>query len=152
LDDAGVAGAVDHDFIWHHTQGFDAVADDLRATSWADIERGSGLSRPDLEKVAGLYARSNATIVTYGLGFTQHNTGTANIHQVANLLLMRGNFGKPGAGIPTCRATAASASPRSLIRRWWTASSALSASGPPRRTAMTRSLRCAPSSTAGPRR
>ncbi len=99
LDDAGTTGAVDHDFIQQHTQGFDAVANDLRAISWPDIERGSGLTRHDLEQVAELYARSNATIVTYGLGFTQHNTGTANIHQVVNLLLMRGNFGKPGAGI-----------------------------------------------------
>lgn len=99
LDDAGMAGALDHDFIQQHTQGFEAVADDVRTTAWPDIERGAGLSRQDLERVAELYARSNATIVTYGLGFTQHNTGTANIHQVVNLLLMRGNFGKPGAGI-----------------------------------------------------
>jgi len=97
--DAGAAEALDQDFIQQHTQGFDTVADDLRATSWPDIERDSGLYQDEMESVAKLYARSNATIVVYGLGFTQHNTGTANIHQVVNLLLMRGNFGKPGAGI-----------------------------------------------------
>lgn len=98
-DEAGATGAVDHDFIQRHTQGFDAVADDLRATPWPEIERSSGLGQRDLEAAAELYARSKATIVTYGLGFTQHSTGTANVHQVVNLLLMRGNFGKPGAGI-----------------------------------------------------
>jgi molybdopterin-dependent oxidoreductase alpha subunit len=49
--------------------------------------------------VAEAYAKSNATIVTYGMGITQHNTGTANVKLIADLLLMRGNFGKPGAGI-----------------------------------------------------
>ena len=99
LDDAGVAGAVDHAFIAEHTQGFEAFASDLRATAWPDIEARSGLQRADLEFVAALYAKSKATIVTYGMGITQHNTGTANVQQTVNLLLMGGNIGKPGAGI-----------------------------------------------------
>ena len=99
LHDAGDAAALDQDFIAQHTQGFDAVARDLRATRWADIERWSGIGQAALEAVAQMYARSNATIITYGMGITQHTTGTANVQLVVNLLLMRGNFGKPGAGI-----------------------------------------------------
>jgi molybdopterin-dependent oxidoreductase alpha subunit len=49
--------------------------------------------------VAAAYAKSNATIVSYGMGITQHIKGTSNVQQIANLLLLRGNFGKPGAGI-----------------------------------------------------
>ncbi|CAB3699530.1 FdhF/YdeP family oxidoreductase [Achromobacter aegrifaciens] len=90
---------LDRPFIAEHTLGFDALAADLHATSWADIETESGLHRADLEHVADAYAKSNATIVTYGMGITQHNTGTANVKLIADLLLMRGNFGKPGAGI-----------------------------------------------------
>lgn len=90
---------LDRPFIAEHTLGFDALAADLHATSWADIETESGLHRADLEHVAEAYAKSNATIVTYGMGITQHNTGTANVKLIADLLLMRGNFGKPGAGI-----------------------------------------------------
>ncbi|MBD9423276.1 FdhF/YdeP family oxidoreductase [Achromobacter sp. ACM04] len=90
---------LDRQFIAEHTLGFDALAADLEATSWADIETESGLQRADLEHVAEAYAKSNATIVTYGMGITQHNTGTANVKLIADLLLMRGNFGKPGAGI-----------------------------------------------------
>ncbi|MGS1109197.1 FdhF/YdeP family oxidoreductase [Achromobacter anxifer] len=90
---------LDRDFIAEHTLGFDALATDLETTSWTDIETESGLHRADLEHVAETYARSNATIVTYGMGITQHNTGTANVKLIADLLLMRGNFGKPGAGI-----------------------------------------------------
>ncbi len=99
LDEAGVAGAIDHEFIAAHTDGFAAVADDLRATQWPDIEATSGLKQAELESVARLYAASEATIVTYGMGITQHAKGTENVQQIANLLLMGGNFGKPGAGI-----------------------------------------------------
>ncbi|PTW94060.1 CbbBc protein [Achromobacter mucicolens] len=90
---------LDHEFISRHTNGYEAFAEDLDATSWADIEQASGLRQRDLEQVADAYARSTATIVTYGMGITQHEKGTSNVQQIAALLLMRGNFGKPGAGI-----------------------------------------------------
>ena len=90
---------LDHEFISRHTNGYEAFAQDLDATSWTDIEQASGLRRRDLELVAEAYARSNSTIVTYGMGITQHEKGTSNVQQIAALLLMRGNFGKPGAGI-----------------------------------------------------
>lgn len=99
-DDAGpAAGVLDHAFIAAHTHGFEALAADLRATSWQEIEATSGLPQPSLRDVAAAYAKSNATIITYGMGITQHHTGTQNVQQIANLLLLRGNFGKPGAGI-----------------------------------------------------
>ncbi|WP_225758582.1 FdhF/YdeP family oxidoreductase [Leclercia sp. Marseille-Q4284] len=94
-----VLGALDHDFIATQTQGFAEFAADIAATSWEAIERESGLSRVDLENVAQIYARSRATIITYGMGITQHNKGTANVRLIADLLLLRGNIGKPGAGI-----------------------------------------------------
>jgi molybdopterin-dependent oxidoreductase alpha subunit len=90
---------LDREFIAAHTEGFDAFAADLEATSWDDIEKESGLMRADLERVAVAYAESNATIITYGMGITQHNRGTANVRLIADLLLLRGNFGKAGAGI-----------------------------------------------------
>ena len=93
------ATVIDHDFIAEHTNGFEALAVDLDATEWADIEAASGLTRSALETVATAYAQSNATIIPYGMGITQHSKGTNNVQQIANLLLMRGNCGKPGAGI-----------------------------------------------------
>ena len=98
LDDE-TKDVLDHAFIAAHTNGFTALAEDLRATRWTAIEKKSGLSRETLEHVARVYAASKATIVTYGMGITQHNKGTENVQQIANLLLLKGNFGKPGAGI-----------------------------------------------------
>ncbi|UCZ84701.1 FdhF/YdeP family oxidoreductase [Pseudomonas sp. L5B5] len=90
---------LDRDFIAQHTLGFAALEADLHATQWADIEQASGLHQADMELVAAAYAKSNATIVTYGMGITQHNEGTANVRLICDLLMLRGNLGKPGAGI-----------------------------------------------------
>ncbi|HTZ70407.1 MAG TPA: FdhF/YdeP family oxidoreductase, partial [Acetobacteraceae bacterium] len=97
--EATIGGVLDHEFLATHTNGFEAFAADLAQTEWSDIEAASGLSRADLEQVAAAYIKSKATIVTYGMGITQHAKGTQNVQQIAALLLLRGNFGKPGAGI-----------------------------------------------------
>jgi formate dehydrogenase major subunit len=95
----GAEAVLDLDFITQHTHGFEAFAEDLRRTSWDEILRVSGLPREQLERVSALYMRGRAVIVCYGMGITQHRLGTANVQQIVNLLLLRGNFGKPGAGI-----------------------------------------------------
>jgi anaerobic selenocysteine-containing dehydrogenase len=96
--DAG-EDVLDRDFIAAHTNGFEAFAEDLRQTQWEAIETACGLNRGALARVADAYIRSNATIISYGMGITQHEKGTQNVQQIAALLLLRGNFGKPGAGI-----------------------------------------------------
>ncbi|HCC5988967.1 MULTISPECIES: FdhF/YdeP family oxidoreductase [Enterobacter cloacae complex] len=97
--EAGRGNVLDHAFIAGHTQGFDDFAADIAQTSWDAIERESGLSQAALKQVADAYAKSNATIITYGMGITQHNKGTSNVRLIADVLLLRGNIGKPGAGI-----------------------------------------------------
>jgi molybdopterin-dependent oxidoreductase alpha subunit len=101
MDDAADPGSevLDREFLAAHTHGFETFATDLRDTEWSAIEATSGLSREALETVAVAYAKSSATILSYGMGITQHSKGTSNVQQIANLLLLRGNFGKPGAGI-----------------------------------------------------
>jgi len=93
------APVLDHAFIAGHTAGFETYAADLAATDWAAVERASGLRRADLEMVAVAYAKADATILCYGMGITQHRTGTENVQQIANLLLLKGNIGRAGAGI-----------------------------------------------------
>jgi molybdopterin-dependent oxidoreductase alpha subunit len=95
----GQEPVLDLDFIARHTHGFETFVDDLRQTTWEDIARVCGLPREQLERVAAVYMRARAVIVVYGMGITQHRLGTANVQQIVNLLLLRGNFGKPGAGI-----------------------------------------------------
>ncbi len=101
-DDAvarGAARVVDAAFIAEHTHGFEAFADAVRACPWDEIERESGLPRAQLEEAAAAYMRSAACMAVYGMGLTQHRNGVQNVQMVVNLLLLRGNIGKPGAGI-----------------------------------------------------
>jgi len=97
--DASGTAIIDREFIRGHTQGFEELTESLGRLEWSDIEAISGLTRDALEQVAAAYAKSNATIISYGMGVVQHLDGTNNVQQIANLLLLRGNFGKPGAGI-----------------------------------------------------
>ncbi|MET0247830.1 MAG: FdhF/YdeP family oxidoreductase [Sphingomonas sp.] len=96
--ETGGAQILDHDFIEQHTHDFIAFAETVRARDWADIERESGLAKSALEDAARVYARSKAVMAIYGMGLTQHVKGVENVRMVVNLLLMRGNIGKPGAG------------------------------------------------------
>jgi molybdopterin-dependent oxidoreductase alpha subunit len=90
---------LDRDFIVAHTQGFDDLAAFVRGREWDQIERCSGLTRSALEAAAAAYMRSRAAIGIYGMGLTQHRKGVATIQMLVNLLLMRGNIGRQGAGI-----------------------------------------------------
>jgi molybdopterin-dependent oxidoreductase alpha subunit len=66
-------------------------------------EAKSGLSRADMKNVAAIYMRANAVIANYGMGITQQKHGVETVKMVVNLLLLRGNIGKPGAGISPIR-------------------------------------------------
>ena len=102
-DEAARAGGeppiLDWNFIREHTQGLEALVDDLKATEWADIERYSGLLRDEIEHAAEVYMKAERAIVVYGMGITQHQRGAQNVQQLANLALLRGHIGRDGAGI-----------------------------------------------------
>ena len=90
---------LDHNFINEHVHGFDDFAANARNCSWEDLERQSGLSRIAIEAAAAIYARAERVIAIYGMGLTQHRAGVETVQMLVNLLLLRGNIGKPGAGI-----------------------------------------------------
>ncbi|WP_332876646.1 FdhF/YdeP family oxidoreductase [Massilia sp. S19_KUP03_FR1] len=96
---ASMARVLDADFLATHTHDFDTFATAVKACAWADIERESGLAQADLETAARVYAGAKAVMAVYGMGLTQHTNGVQNVAMVTNLLLMRGNIGKPGAGV-----------------------------------------------------
>ena len=90
--------AVDHAFIDANTLDYDTFADLVRDTAWPAIERASGLPRAKIEEAAEVLRASRATILCWGMGITQHRRGVATIQTLVNLLLLRGDIGKPGAG------------------------------------------------------
>jgi len=103
LDDAALADrterVLDVDFIARHTVGFEAFAADLRAESWDTIVAEAGVPIEDVLKLADIYVKGRAVIATWGMGLTQHKNSVATIQLLSNLMMMRGNIGRRGAGL-----------------------------------------------------
>ncbi|SFL52830.1 FdhF/YdeP family oxidoreductase [Methylobacterium pseudosasicola] len=103
LHDASLAEGggpvLDEAFIQEHTHGFDTFLAWLETQEWDKLERRSGLHRADMESTAKVYSVSKAVIAVYGMGLTQHRAGVETVQMLVNLLLMRGNMGRGGAGI-----------------------------------------------------
>jgi molybdopterin-dependent oxidoreductase alpha subunit len=95
----GTTPVLDHAFIGEHTHGFDSFVAWLRRQEWPELERRAGLSRTAMEATAVVYAKSRGAMGIYGMGLTQHRAGVETVQMLVNLLLLRGNIGRPGAGI-----------------------------------------------------
>jgi molybdopterin-dependent oxidoreductase alpha subunit len=101
-DDARSTGnprVVDEAFVAEHTHGLEAFAAAVRGADWDQLEKRSGLTRAAMEAAASVYAHAGKVIGIYGMGLTQHRKGVETVQMLANLLLLRGNIGRPGAGI-----------------------------------------------------
>ncbi|WP_077490807.1 FdhF/YdeP family oxidoreductase [Sinomonas mesophila] len=89
---------VDRAFVESQTEGFEAYAAARATIDWEETEKATGLSRLAISEVAGMLARSKGTIICWALGVTQQPHSVDTIREIINLLLLQGNFGKPGAG------------------------------------------------------
>jgi molybdopterin-dependent oxidoreductase alpha subunit len=92
------AGAVDREFVDRHTDGYEAFVADLEQHSLSSLIEASGVAEEQVRAAARVISNSKALIVCWAMGLTQHQHAVGNIQEVVNLLLMRGMFGKPGAG------------------------------------------------------
>lgn len=97
--DASGNGLLDDAFIATHTEGFDALATDVTAESWRTITTASGLTEAQLRSAGDIYLASDKVICCWGMGITQHRHSVATIQMLANLMLLRGQIGRPGAGL-----------------------------------------------------
>jgi molybdopterin-dependent oxidoreductase alpha subunit len=98
VEEAGTP-VLDRAFIAEHTRGYEAFEAAAKTCDWQAIERHSGLSRNALEGAATIYANAKAVMFIYGMGLTQHKKGVQTVQTMVNLALMRGNIGRPGAGM-----------------------------------------------------
>ncbi|MEU9966156.1 FdhF/YdeP family oxidoreductase [Streptomyces malaysiensis] len=92
-------GAIDEEFIREHTHGFEEFAAAARAADWDETLRATGLDRADIDRALAMVLASKRTIVCWAMGLTQHKHSVPTIREVVNFLLLRGNIGRPGAGV-----------------------------------------------------
>jgi molybdopterin-dependent oxidoreductase alpha subunit len=99
-EDLNPGQVVDRKFIDEFTVGFADFEQNIRNTSWEEIEEISGISRSQLLEAANLIAHKQKIITCWAMGVTQQRQGVQTIQEIVNLQLMKGAIGKPGAG--TC--------------------------------------------------
>lgn len=89
----------DHAFIAEHTATVDEYLAVVDATPWEQIESQSGLPLGEIELAARMYVKARKVIMCWAMGITQHRHSVPTIQEIANLMLLRGNLGQPGAGL-----------------------------------------------------
>ncbi|MGK9061706.1 FdhF/YdeP family oxidoreductase [Pseudomonas asiatica] len=99
----GEPAVFDHAFIAEHTSGIDAYLETVDATPWAHIVEQSGLTQAEIELAARMYRKAERVIMCWAMGVTQHRHSVPTVQEIVNLQLLRGNVGKPGAGLSPVR-------------------------------------------------
>ncbi|MBL8148466.1 MAG: FdhF/YdeP family oxidoreductase [Blastocatellia bacterium] len=97
-EDAKPGTVLDWQFIKEQTIGFEEFATSLKAANWDEIVEQSGIDRKQITEAAKVAIEAKRMIVCWAMGLTQHKNAVGNIQEIVNLLLMRGQLGKPGAG------------------------------------------------------
>lgn len=92
-------GAVDEEFVGEHTHGYEEFTEAARAADWDETLEATGLSREHIEEALAMVLASERTVVCWAMGLTQHKHSVPTIREVVNFLLLRGNIGRPGAGV-----------------------------------------------------
>ena len=92
-------GILDHDFIRQHCSGFESYRDRVMNTPWEVLVTASGVEKRQIVEAAEVYYRAKNVIASWCLGITHHSNAVHTIREMVNLLLLRGNIGKPGAGV-----------------------------------------------------
>ena len=102
--EAAAPGTVlDHEFLDEHTQGLDDLRDHLADLDEAAVLEATGLSAAQIDDLAERYIAAERVIITWAMGLTQQRKGVDTIKEIINLLLLRGNIGRPGAGASPIR-------------------------------------------------
>ena len=94
---------LDHEFIAEHCDGFEAFAEHIAQVDDAAVERATGLPAAEIDEFAERYLRADRVIIAWAMGITQHRRSVDTIKEIINLLLLRGNIGRPGAGASPIR-------------------------------------------------
>lgn len=93
------AGAVDEEFVREHTHGYEEFVAAAGEADWDETLAATGLERAEIERALEMVLASERTVVCWAMGLTQHKHSVPTIREVVNFLLLRGNIGRPGAGV-----------------------------------------------------
>ena len=93
------SGLVDQHYIDSYCEHYDSYSSFITGLAWDDIEKDCGIERSQIEALAEIYAKSDRTVFSWGMGLTHHHNGSDNIEAIASLALLRGMIGGEGKGL-----------------------------------------------------
>ncbi len=92
-------GHVDEAFVNEFADGWKLHRDHIRSLDWSELVEESGVSRKTIDRIAQVYAEAPNAIFCWAMGITHHQHGVENVQAIANLAMVRGMLGRPGAGL-----------------------------------------------------
>lgn len=99
-EDQDPSSVIDHSFVAEHTNGIEAYRQLCQEANWDALCGQSGVSRDEIEQLADSISQGKRRLITcWAMGITQHRNAVATIREIANLHLMLGAIGRPGAGL-----------------------------------------------------
>jgi formate dehydrogenase major subunit len=96
-------GLTDEQYIQAHTSGFEDLKTMVKDFSPEAMEKVCGIDAATIRDVARTYARSERSIIFWGMGISQHVHGTDNSRCLIALTLITGQVGRPGTGLHPLR-------------------------------------------------
>jgi molybdopterin-dependent oxidoreductase alpha subunit len=98
-EDEKLSNIIDKKFVESNTSGYNELKDSIKSENWDYIVENSGVKKSEIEEAAKIYLHADKVIISWCLGITHHKNSVLTIQEIVNLLLLRGNIGKKGAGI-----------------------------------------------------
>ena len=96
-------GLTDQQYVQARTDGFEAVAENVKAYAPEAVAERCGIPAETIREVARIYAKSEASIIFWGMGIAQSVHGTDNARCLITLAAITGQVGRPGTGLHPLR-------------------------------------------------
>ncbi|KON87668.1 oxidoreductase [Sporosarcina globispora] len=91
-------GWADKKFLREKVNGLEEFVINLENYTLEFAEETTGISKDNLIKMAEMIHEANSVSALWAMGVTQHLGGSDTSTAISNLLLVTGNYGKPGTG------------------------------------------------------
>ena len=93
----------DKQYVQSMTSGFEQLKESIKGFSPEEMSEKCGIPADTLREVARVYAKSDRSIIFWGMGISQHVHGTDNARCLITLSLITGQIGRPGTGLHPLR-------------------------------------------------
>jgi molybdopterin-dependent oxidoreductase alpha subunit len=102
-EDGSPGSVLDHNFLTNSARGLPELRAHLATLDDSAVRAATGLEDAEIDELADRYVASRRTIICWAMGLTQHKAAVPTIREIVNLLALKGNFGRPGAGAAPIR-------------------------------------------------